>query len=104
MDLRVKLLNAGADDFVPKPFAVAELIARMHAVLRRRNRPARDVFQFDDLEVNRVSHQVSRAGRVIDLSPKEYALVEFLLRTSRPHRHPCGNHRRRLAGPQRFHH
>ena len=80
VDLRVKLLNAGADDFVPKPFAVAELIARMHAVLRRRNRPARDVFQFDDLEVNRVSHQVSRAGRVIDLSPKEYALLEFLLR------------------------
>jgi two-component system, OmpR family, response regulator len=80
VDLRVKLLNAGADDFVPKPFAVAELIARMHAILRRHNRPARDVFQFDDLEVNRVSHQVSRAGRVIDLSPKEYALLEFLLR------------------------
>ena len=49
-------------------------------MLHRRNRPARAVFQFDDLEVNRVSHQVSRAGRVIDLSPKEYALLEFLLR------------------------
>jgi DNA-binding response OmpR family regulator len=80
VDERVQLLNAGADDFVPKPFAVAELIARMHAVMRRRNRPARDVFRFDDLEVNRVSHQVTRAGRAIDFSPKEYALLEFLLR------------------------
>jgi DNA-binding response OmpR family regulator len=80
VDERVQLLNAGADDFVPKPFAVAELIARMHAVMRRRNRPAREVFRFDDLEVNRVSHQVTRAGRAIDLSPKEYALLEFLLR------------------------
>ena len=77
---RVRLLNAGADDFVPKPFAVAELIARMHAVMRRRNRPAKDIFRFDDLEVNRVTHQVSRAGRSIDLSPKEYALLDFLLR------------------------
>ena len=80
VDDRVQFLNAGADDFVSKPFAVAELVARMHAVMRRRNRPAKDVFHFDDLEVNRVSHQVSRAGRSIDLSPKEYSLLEFLLR------------------------
>jgi DNA-binding response OmpR family regulator len=77
---RVKGLDAGADDIVTKPFAWIELAARIRAVLRRRNRPARAVFHFEDLEVNRVSHQVSRAGQPIDLSPKEYALLEFLLR------------------------
>jgi two-component system, OmpR family, copper resistance phosphate regulon response regulator CusR len=77
---RVGVLEAGADDYVSKPFAVAELMARMHAVMRRKNRPSRDVFQFEDLEVNRVSHRVSRGGRDIELSPKEYALLDFLLR------------------------
>jgi DNA-binding response OmpR family regulator len=79
---RVRGLNAGADDFVVKPFAVAELVARVHAVLRRRNRPVTDTFRFEDLEVNRVSHKVSRNGRAIELSPKEYALLEYLLRHS----------------------
>jgi len=77
---RVKSLDAGADDIIVKPFAWSELAARIRAVLRRRNRPARDVFQFEDLEVNRVSHEVRRAGRAVELSPKEYALLEFLLR------------------------
>lgn len=83
VDDRVRGLNAGADDFVVKPFAVAELVARVHAVLRRRNRPVTDTFGFEDLEVNRVSHKVSRNGRPIELSPKEYALLEYLLRHSR---------------------
>jgi len=82
VDERVRGLNAGADDFVVKPFAVAELVARVHAVLRRRNRPVLDTFRFEDLEVNRVSHKVSRNGRAIELSPKEYALLEYLLRHS----------------------
>jgi two-component system copper resistance phosphate regulon response regulator CusR len=77
---RVKSLDAGADDIIVKPFAWSELAARIRAVLRRRNRPAREVFQFEDLEVNRVSHEVRRAGRAVELSPKEYALLEFLLR------------------------
>jgi DNA-binding response OmpR family regulator len=77
---RVKSLDAGADDIIVKPFAWSELAARIRAVLRRRNRPARDVFKFEDLEVNRVSHEVRRAGRAVELSPKEYALLEFLLR------------------------
>jgi DNA-binding response OmpR family regulator len=63
---RVRALNAGADDFVAKPFAVAQLLARVRAVLRRRTRPERDVLHFDDLVVNRVSHQVCRAGRLIE--------------------------------------
>lgn len=77
---RVKALDAGADDFLAKPFALAELIARVRAVLRRRTRPTLSVLQFEDLEVNRVSHEVRRAGRSIELSPKEYALLEYLLR------------------------
>lgn len=78
---RVRGLNAGADDFLVKPFAAAELVARIYAVLRRHNRPAQDVFAFEDLEVNRISHEVRRAGRSIELSPKEYALLEYLLRS-----------------------
>jgi len=77
---RVKGLDAGADDIITKPFAWLELAARIRAVLRRKSRPAREVFQFEDLEVNRVSHQVRRGGQPIELSPKEYALLEFLLR------------------------
>jgi two-component system copper resistance phosphate regulon response regulator CusR len=77
---RVAGLNAGADDIILKPFSVSELVARTHAVLRRRARPAHDVFVFEDLEIDRVSHRVARGGRIIDLSPKEYALLEFLLR------------------------
>jgi two-component system, OmpR family, copper resistance phosphate regulon response regulator CusR len=77
---RVRGLNAGADDFLVKPFAVVELVARVQAVLRRHSRPAHDVFLYEDLEVNRVSHHVSRNGREIELSPREYSLLEFLLR------------------------
>ena len=85
VEARIRGLNAGADDFLVKPFVAAELLARVRAVLRRRTRPLQDVFVFEDLQVNRVSHQVSRGGRAIELSPKEYALLEFLLRNpSRP--------------------
>src|ERR1700751_5901807 len=62
---RVKGLDAGADDIIVKPFAWSELAARIRAVLPRRNRPSREV---------------RRAGRAVELSPKEYALLEFLLR------------------------
>jgi len=77
---RAKALDAGADDVISKPFVWIELAARIRAALRRRNRPARDVFQFEDLEWNRVSHHVRPAGRRIELTPKEYALLDFLLR------------------------
>jgi len=77
---RVRGLDAGADDYVAKPFAFAELAARIRAVLRRGSRPARATLQVEDLELDRVTHIVHRGGRGIELSPKEFALLEFLMR------------------------
>jgi two-component system, OmpR family, response regulator len=77
---RVRLLDAGADDLLAKPFAFAELAARIRAVLRRGNRLGRAVLNVADLEMDRVTHAVHRAGQGIDLSPKEFALLEFLMR------------------------
>ncbi len=77
---RVRGLDAGADDYVAKPFAFAELAARIRAVLRRGNRPASAVLTVADLAVDRVNHTVQRAGHNIELSPKEFALLEYLMR------------------------
>jgi DNA-binding response OmpR family regulator len=79
---RVRGLDAGADDYVAKPFAFAELAARIRAVLRRGSRPANAVLTIDDLSVDRVSHAVQRCGHDIELSPKEFALLEFLMRNA----------------------
>ena len=76
---RVRGLNAGADDCVAKPFVFAELVARMRAVLRRRARTVESL-KLEDLEMDRVSHTVRRSGRTIELSPKEYALLEYLMK------------------------
>jgi DNA-binding response OmpR family regulator len=77
---RVKCLDAGADDFVAEPFAFAELAARIRAVLRRGSRPVRAVLNVEDLELDRISHLVQRSGRALALSPKEFALLECLMR------------------------
>jgi len=77
---RVRGLDAGADDYLAKPFAFAELAARIRAVMRRGNRPAHAVLQIDDLQLDRVTHAVQRAGQSIELSPKEFSLLEFLMR------------------------
>ena len=77
---RIRGLDAGADDCLAKPFAFAELAARIRAVLRRANRPARAVLQVGDLELDRVSHGVRRGTHNIALSPKEFTLLEFLMR------------------------
>jgi len=74
---RVRGLDAGADDYVLKPFVFAELSARIPAVLRRARRPARAVLQIADLELERVSHEVQRGGHEIALNPKEYARLNF---------------------------
>jgi two-component system copper resistance phosphate regulon response regulator CusR len=79
---RVRGLNAGADDFVAAPFEVAELAARIRAVVRRGNRSSRAVLQVADLELDRITHAVQRHGHAIELSPKEFSLLEFLMRHS----------------------
>src|SRR5712672_2202147 len=75
-------LDVLADDYVAKPFAFAELAARIRAVLRRGNRPANAVLTVADLALDRVDHTVRRNGHNIELSPKEFALLEFLMRNA----------------------
>ncbi len=77
---RIRGLDAGADDCIAKPFAFAELAARIRAVLRRGNRRARAILQIDDLELDRINRTVRRGNRNIELSPKEFCLLEFLMR------------------------
>jgi DNA-binding response OmpR family regulator len=78
---RVAGLDSGADDYMVKPFSLAELSARLRAVLRR-GAPRENVLRVADLEVDTMARSVRRAGRKIDLKPKEYALLEYLLRNS----------------------
>jgi len=78
---RVAGLDAGADDYVAKPFALAELTARLRALLRR-GAPRESVLKVADLEMDTIKRLVRRAGRLVDLKPKEYALLEFLMRHS----------------------
>jgi len=79
---RVEVLDSGADDLVIKPFAFAELSAWVRALLRRGGRIVDAALRVDDLELSRVSHVVSRAGRSIELTPKEFALLEYLMRNA----------------------
>jgi two-component system copper resistance phosphate regulon response regulator CusR len=78
---RVAGLDAGADDYMAKPFALAELSARLRALLRR-GTPRESVLRVADLEMDTIRRSVRRAGTSIDLKPKEYALLEFLMRNS----------------------
>jgi DNA-binding response OmpR family regulator len=75
---RVAGLNGGADDYVGKPFILAELSARIRALLRR-GKPRETKLRVADLEVDAIRRRVTRAGQSIDLKPKEYALLEFLV-------------------------
>jgi DNA-binding response OmpR family regulator len=82
-DLQDKVagLDSGADDYLVKPFAFAELSARVRALLRRAS-PEETLLRIADLEVDTASRTVKRAGRRIDLKPKEYALLEYLVRNA----------------------
>lgn len=77
---RIEGLNLGADDYLSKPFSVLELVARLHAVLRRRTGAGLSVLSCGDLILNLTNREVKRAGKGIDLTPREYALLEFLMR------------------------
>jgi len=79
---RVEVLDMGADDLVLKPFAFSELSARVRALLRRGGRASNTVLCMDDLELNRVEHSVKRASRGVELTPKEFALLEYLMRNA----------------------
>lgn len=77
---RIVGLNAGADDYLGKPFAFSELLARVQALIRRSHKNASPTLTIGDLELNPLSHEVKRNGEKIDLSPKEFAVLEFLMR------------------------
>ncbi len=76
---KVATFEAGADDYLTKPFAFAELLVRVKALLRRVSATRTNVLRVGDLELDRLTQQVRRAGKRIDLTSKEYALLEYLM-------------------------
>ncbi|MEK7166149.1 MAG: response regulator transcription factor [Patescibacteria group bacterium] len=79
IDDRVKGLGSGADDYLTKPFAFSELLARIEALLRRRDKVVvNPTLEIQDLSINTNTHEVTRSGKLIPLSPKEYALLHYL--------------------------
>ena len=79
---RVQCLDLGADDCLCKPFSFAELSARIRALMRRSQLPTESVLAVDDLKLDRVERRVERAGRRIDLTVKEFCLLEYLMRNA----------------------
>lgn len=81
VDNRVEGLQAGADDYLTKPFACSELLARIDALSRRGGTTAEVTrFQLDDLEIDLLSHEVRRGGRLIPMQAREFRLLEYLMR------------------------
>lgn len=72
-------LDSGADDYLTKPFAFEELLARIRALLRRKNQKTTAVLKVADVELNQLTHEVIRAGKKITLTMKEYTLLEYLM-------------------------
>ncbi|KAB2654263.1 MAG: response regulator transcription factor [Verrucomicrobia bacterium] len=79
---RVEGLNAGAEDYLPKPFALEELTARVRALLRRGGEAKPHVLRVGDLSLDTVSHEAERGGRKIALTAREYRLLDFLMRSA----------------------
>ena len=83
VDDRVRGLQAGGDDYLTKPFAFAELLARVHALVRRATRAIEPTsLSFGDLTLDLLSRKVTRADVTIDLRPREFALLEYLMRNA----------------------
>jgi two-component system OmpR family response regulator len=81
VDDRVKGLRAGGDDYLPKPYSFSELLARVEALARRRGGHGEEmVYRIADLELDRLSHRVSRGGDEIALQPREFRLLEYLMK------------------------
>ena len=78
----MQCLDTGADDYLPKPFSFSELSARIRALLRRSHLPSESVLVVEDLKLDRVEHRAERAGRRIELTSKEFALLEYLMRNA----------------------
>ncbi len=84
LETKVENFDAGADDYLTKPFALPELLVRVRALMRRGPAIKETVLKLADLEIDRLSRQVRRAGKRVELSPKEYSLLEyFMLNTGR---------------------
>ncbi|MDD5678961.1 MAG: response regulator transcription factor [Kiritimatiellae bacterium] len=81
MNERVEGLNLGADDYITKPFYVEELIARIRAVVRRGAGEQRGILQSDDVSVNLITRDIKRGDRKIELTPREFNLLEYLMRS-----------------------
>jgi two-component system copper resistance phosphate regulon response regulator CusR len=79
VDDRVAGLEVGADDYLTKPFAFRELLARVRALARRRGTPLPETLRVSDLEVDLTAHRVRRAGQAIELTAKEFSLLEFFV-------------------------
>lgn len=80
IDTKAELLNAGADDYMTKPFSFKELLCRIHALLRRPEKVSRTIFEVGELVVNLEGRVVARKGKAVHLTTKEFALLEYLLR------------------------
>jgi len=80
VDAKVATLRAGADDYVTKPFAFEELLARVEALARRPRALASPVLRVGDLEIDQATHEVRRSGVPIEVTPKEYTVLEYLAR------------------------
>jgi two-component system OmpR family response regulator len=80
VDDRVKGLRAGGDDYLPKPYSFSELLARVEVLARRRGGREDMVYRVADLELDRLSHQVKRNGDEIVLQPREFRLLEYLMK------------------------
>ena len=79
---RVQCLDTGADDYLGKPFSFSELSARIRALVRRSHLPSESMLTVGDLKLDRIGHKVERAGHRIDLTAKEFALLEYLMRNA----------------------